>query len=161
MRATIKLLTAIAVLFTLVAPAAEAAQAACLPGSSVGICVNIDFDPNHICYKPGVSYAPEDVCKLPVGVVNAYYNPPRPILAPRPITFTYSLRPVEGHAFGFVPVPGDRATIAAGATGGVVPVQLLPGYPLLEELARAEVRSGDGPPLVAEVLIKPRPPGQG
>lgn len=151
-----KLLIAIAVLFTLVVPAAEAAPIGCLSGPQGGICVKLEFKPNHICYLPGASYAPEDVCRLTVGVINASANPPQPILAPWPIFFTYSVLPVDGPPRGFVPEPGSYAIIAAGATGGVVPVQLRPDSPLREERARAEVRAGDGPPLVAEVLIRAR-----
>jgi hypothetical protein len=148
-----KLLTAIAVLLTLVVPTAEAAEAGCTTG---GICVKLDPKPNHICYLPVVGYAPEDVCGLPIGIVGMHLNPPRPILAPWPIIFTYSVLPVDGPPRGFVAVPGNYATIAAGATGGVVPVQLRPGSPLLEERARVQVRYGDDPPLVAEVLIRAR-----
>jgi hypothetical protein len=150
-----KLLTVIAVLFTLVVPAAQAAPAPapCVIG---GPCPKLDFKPNHICYLPDSSFAPEDVCYLPIGIVDVRYNPPRPIPAPWPIFYFYSVLPVDGPPRGFVAVPGNYATIAAGATGGVVPVQLVPGSPLPEERARVQIQYGDGPPLVAEVLIKAR-----
>ena len=148
-----KLLIAIAVLLTLVVPAAEAVEVRCAVG---GPCPKLDIRPNHICYLPGISFAPEDVCDLPIGIVDGRYNPPRPMAAPWPIFFTYSVLPVDGPPRGFVAVPGNYATIAAGATGGVVPVQLRRGSPLPEERALVQVRYGDDPAVVAEVLIRPR-----
>jgi hypothetical protein len=146
-----KLLTAIAVLFTLVVPAAAAAPVRCSAG---GPCPGLDFKPNHICYLPDVSRVPDDVCELPVGVVDLRYNPPRPMTAPWPMMFTYNVLPVDGPPRGFVAVEGRRATIAAGATGGAVPVQLLPGSPLPEERALVQLRYGTDPVLTAEILIR-------
>lgn len=147
-----KLLIAIAVLFTVVVPGAEASEIGCV---SAGLpCPHLDLKPNHICYLPDAGLAPEDVCELPIGILDVRYFPPRPMQAPYPITFMYSVRPVDGPPRGFVAVPGNRATIAAGATGGVVPVQLLPGSPLLEERALVQVVWGTDPIPVAEVLIR-------
>ncbi|HEX6360519.1 hypothetical protein [Actinophytocola sp.] len=151
MRATIKLLIAIAVLLTLVAPAAEAVPPRCMAG---GICPGFDFKPNHICYLPGTSYAADEGCRLPLTVVDLRFNPPRPMVAPTPMTFMYDVLPVDGPPRGFVPVLGNRATIAAGATGGAVPVQLLAGSPLLEERALVQIRYGGDPVLTAELMIR-------